>query len=346
MENREISTKIDDAAAVWVARLDRGALSDAEDARLRAWLAEDVRRMGAFARARAMMARTEIARALGTDYDPARFLDGPPALRPNGTGQQISRRRLLWLGGGMAACSMTAFSSQLAAHPRYQTRRGERLCVSLADGTVVNLNTMSEIEVDFSPRRRVVRMEGGEALFHVAKDAARPFVVLTGETSLEVVGTEFSVRRDLDSAMRVVVQEGVVKFVKPRSSPRPVTLTRNMRVETSSDGPDAIQVSMLDADVVERELYWRHGKIAFSGTTLAEAAQEFGRYNDRQIIIPDPQVGKRTVVGLFDADDPEGFATAVAGSFGLEAALDLHSIRLTSPLKRDKEDNQPIGKTP
>ena len=60
------------------------------------------------------------------------------------------------------------------------------------------------------------------------------------------------------------------------------------------------------------------------------AAQEFARYTDRRIIIDDPEVARRTVVGLFVANDPEGFARAVATSFGLQAQDAADGVRLSA----------------
>ena len=89
-------------------------------------------------------------------------------------------------------------------------------------------------------------------------------------------------------------------------------------------------VRTFDGDDVSRKLAWREGMIAFHGETLGEAAEEFARYSDERIVIDDPEVARRTVVGLFVASDPAGFARAVATSFGLEAQATSEGVRLTA----------------
>src|SRR5690606_1862692 len=90
----------------------------------------------------------------------------------------------------------------------------------------------------------------------------------------------------------------------------------------------AIEVQPLRVPEVERRLAWRDGMLSFSGATLAEAAAQFARYSELRIIIDDPQVAQKRVVGLYSATDPEGFAQAVALSLGLQAERSPDGIRL------------------
>ncbi len=69
---------------------------------------------------------------------------------------------------------------------------------------------------------------------------------------------------------------------------------------------------------VNRTLAWRQGRIAFDNETLADAAQEFGRYSNVQIRIA-PGLEGQTVTGLFVSTDPVGFARAAALSLNLRA---------------------------
>jgi len=73
MTRRETAQEIEEAAALWAARLDRAPLTAEEERALEAWLAGDVRRAGAFAKARAVALHTERARALGPQFDAAAF---------------------------------------------------------------------------------------------------------------------------------------------------------------------------------------------------------------------------------------------------------------------------------
>jgi transmembrane sensor len=201
--------QIDAEAADWAARLDRESLPPEQEAALHNWLHQDVRCMGAFGRMRALALTTERARALGPDFDPAAFV--PSSSIP-------SRRTLLQMGGAIAATALIGVAAtwQVLRHRgRFSTGKGETKVVALKDGSVVTLNTASEILVNYSDDLRSVELIHGEALFDVAKNKARPFVVAAGDTHVRVVGTSFTVRRIDTAPVQVLVREGIVEVFKP-----------------------------------------------------------------------------------------------------------------------------------
>jgi transmembrane sensor len=79
---------------------------------------------------------------------------------------------------------------------------------------------------------------------------------------------------------------------------------------------------------VERRLAWREGMISFDGDSLAQAAAQFARYSDTHIVIADPAIGRLSVVGLYSATNPIGFARAVALSMNLRVELHGETVRL------------------
>lgn len=322
----EASDEIDEAAALWAARVDHAPLTPAEADALDAWLAGDTRRLGAYARARAALMLVENARALGPNYDPANFM---PA---HGERESVgwSRRRMLWLSGSAVAAAGVGAATWRVLHAGqyYETVTGEMRRIALPDGSAVALNTASAIYVDFSHERRAVTLARGEALFEVAKDRQRPFVVTAGVTRVQAIGTAFAVRRRADRDVSVLVREGTVEVARA-GVPARVRLHRNMKAEARDDEASPIATSVSDDEAVERQLYWQEGKIALSHTTLAAAATEFARYNDERIVTA-PDVGERRISGLFEATDPEGFAEAAALSLGLRVRRVGHSIHLSA----------------
>lgn len=322
MPTRETAAEIDSVAADWAARLDRGDLSPAEDSELEAWLAADPRRAGAFARAQAVSLYSERARALGAGYDAARF---GKAAKPS-----LSRRELLWSSGAVAAGLGALAVAGLAWTMRgkaYLTQVGEMKIVPLADGSVVSLNTHSKIKVAFSDGRRAVMLDEGEALFDVAKDAARPFVVLAGETEVTAVGTSFIVRHLAGMPVQVLVREGIVDIrQRSQDAAQAVRLPANMRAVAAQD--QAVASAAVAPAEIERATAWRDGRIAFEGDTLREAAAEFARYSDTRIVIDDPAIANEAITGLFQANDPVGFAKATAISFGLRAEISEKQVRI------------------
>ncbi|NIK52093.1 FecR family protein [Xanthomonas arboricola] len=317
---------IDDIAAAWVGREDGDRLTPAERMQRDRWLAEDVRHRGAYARAHAVHLHFDRARALGQGF-------GAEATRSRRT-HRLGR----WLAA-LAACVVAAATGMLALQQavpdhgapgsgHHLTRIGEVLRLPLADGSAVTLNSGSEVVVEFSPARRQVQLLRGEALFDVAKDRHRPFVVMAAGAEVRAVGTSFSVRRRQDDAVKVVVREGTVDVEADQRAPQRVTANMLAMVSPTR----AVQVQPLPARRVQQLLVWREGMIAFDGDTLAQAAAEFARYNDMRILIDDPAVARRTVVGLYSANDPEGFARSVALSMGLQIEHTRGGIHLRGAL--------------
>lgn len=316
---RQTATEIDEAAAGWAASLDRGLTRD-EAADLDAWLRADPRHLGAFGRMQALSLHTERASALGLGYRADRFR----ARRA----PWLSRRQLFG-ASAMAAAGVAAVGSGLwftNANGHLTTRRGEVRVVPLSDGSVITLNTDSAVAVRYSGNLRAISLTRGEALFDVAKDPSRPFVVSAGDVKVRAVGTSFTVRRLEDMPVRVLVQEGVVEVARRSAqTAKPIRLAANMRAVADAAGPRIDPVSPTD---VGRELAWRQGRIAFEGQPLAEAAAEFSRYSDTRIVIEDPRLAREEISGMFQANDPVGFGRAVAEALGTRVEVTENQVRL------------------
>jgi transmembrane sensor len=163
-------------------------------------------------------------------------------------------------------------------------------------------------------RTRAVELNEGEAWFEVAKDARRPFVVAAGDVRVRAVGTAFSVRRR-ESGVEVQVTEGVVETWSDFDRTLRVRLSAGDRVTLTARA--VVDYETGASSAVDRSLAWRSGMIDLNGRSLADAAQEFNRYNARQIIIADPAVAREELSGLFNINDPEGFARTVQASLGV-----------------------------
>jgi len=318
---KKTAHQIDAEAAGWAARIDRGPLEPGEERVFDAWLRGDVRCTGAFGRMRALALATERARALGPDFDPTAFRPAP----------LMERRTALRLGGAIAASALIAMTGAwqvLRNRSRFSTGKGETKVVALKDGSVVTLNTASEIQVNYSDATRAVELIHGEALFDVAKNKARPFVVAAGDTSVRVVGTSFTVRHLDATPVQVLVREGIVEVFKPLADTAPVRITANDMAVAPADG-DVIAASAVPAAQVHRQLAWQNGQLAFEGETLSQAVQEFSRYSDTRIMIDDPALAKEEIAGLFKATDPIGFAQKIAVSLNAHATIGEGEVRLT-----------------
>ncbi|HLG86854.1 MAG TPA: FecR domain-containing protein [Alphaproteobacteria bacterium] len=317
MSERETARDIDDAAAAWAVRLQEHA--EEGTAELEEWLAGDRRRAGALLRAEAALSLLDRGRALGA---PARL---PPS-RPRFFGR-ISRRQALFGGiGAGTAAALAGVLAMIASGRQYETVLGEIRQVPLADGSITTINTSSEIAVTLQPNIRKIDLVRGEAWFKVAKDSARPFVVAVGQVRVRAVGTAFSVRRR-DSGADVLVTEGVVETWVLGAEDMKLQLGAGKTAFVSDSAPP--RVAALGTSEIDRSLAWRGGQISLGGETLSDAASEFNRYNRKKIVITDTGLASQKVVGRFRTDEPEAFATAVAGTFGATVIDNGAAIRIS-----------------
>jgi transmembrane sensor len=310
----ENSQTIDDAAADWVARVERGPLSDEDTARLDAWLAGDVRRQGAYARAQVVLLHAQRARGLGADFTSRR--------RPRGkTTALATRRGLLAAGGGALAASVVggvALSLALRG-TAYATARGEVRRIPLSGGSAATLNTASRIVV--SGRR--VTLDAGEVLFDMASGDDEVFAIALGDSLAEVRRATFLVQKLNSKPIRLLVDTGELRLAVAGAPAAMIGKDTEAQIDLQSG---RITARPLSPEILAREQAWRNGKLAFEGQSLAYAAAQFARYGDPQIQITDPALAAETVVGLFSINDPAGFAQAMGAS--LDANVRTESDRI------------------
>jgi transmembrane sensor len=309
-----INHDIDSQAADWAVRHDLGTLSAQERAAFEAWLRADVRHLGAYGRAEAVLARIERLSGVGHDAD-----DGAPAV--------WSRRKAMLAGGAAAAAGVgMALVSRGMQPDTLSTEIGQVREIVLADGSLVSLNTDSEIFVAFTEQMRNITLLKGEALFDVAKNKNRPFVVSVGNTRVRAVGTSFTVSRLKEKSVQVLVKEGVVELHRtdvPQAPP--VRAVANVRAIVPPDAP--IITRAIPEEKLARDLEWQYGRISLDNETLADAASQFARYSEVRIVV-DPAVSARTVTGLFASNDPVGFAKSAASVLGLRTEMRGNEIRI------------------
>jgi transmembrane sensor len=316
---RESAATIDAAATEWAVRIDRH-LTESEQAALEEWLSADPRRTGALARAQAgwvYMDRSQVYRAAGE-------------LRESRT----ARRWRMAIPWASAAAVLVAATTALWAWQGYSrthvaTARGEIRQLNLADGTRVTLDTLSRVSVRYGSATRLVSLEAGEALFEVAKDSARPFIVQAGNVRVRAVGTAFVVDRRSDASVDVIVTHGTVDVWREASSPEPaVRVAAHKRLVTTP--VQTSQPAELTAAELAGALAWGNGVIDLNGRTIGEAAAEFNRYNARTIVVRDPALASQTVVGQFQTTDPVAFVTAAAAMMNAHVRTDGDRLILES----------------
>ncbi len=312
--------EIDSLAADWVARRDLGTLSGVEEAEFQAWLTADARHLGAYGRAEAVLSRLERLNGAA--------LDGASSEEPE---QPKWNRRRLVLLGGVAASVVAVFGvgrywRKAIPDQTYATAFGEVRKVVLADRSVVTLNTDTRIKVRFTDELREICLLQGEALFDVAKNKNRPFIVSAGGTKVRAVGTSFTVSMLPQRPVEVLVREGVVELQRAGDTAAiPVRASANIRATAPVNAP--IVTVALPEEKLVRNLAWQGGQIALDNQSLDDAAGEFARYSKMRIVV-DPGVSEKTITGLFATNDPVGFAKAAAAVLKLQVEVRGNEVRI------------------
>jgi transmembrane sensor len=320
--------KIDFEAAHWAVRLHAGALAVEEQAELDHWLEDDSRHRGALLRARATWLDLDRLGALAARRAQPTGRIVEPLRTTTRVAHQFTNRRGFIAASVMALLFGGAGVWWTRRHGQvYISEVGELRSVTLADGSHMDLNTATEATVDFDRVRREIQLTLGEGLFEVAKDPARPFVVRTRLVSVRAVGTVFAVRA-VNHRVDVTVTEGVVEVVNTNGSDSGVThrVAANERATVTETGH--IEIRSVSHAEAERRLAWREGLIEFDGESLTDAVEEINRHNHRHVLVGDPTLARRPIVGRFRANDPDDFAATVAIALGAQRTVEDDAIYL------------------
>jgi transmembrane sensor len=185
----------------------------------------------------------------------------------------------------------------------YSTGAGEERTVTLEDASRIELNARTRLRVTYSPGLREVELLEGQALFQVAKDAARPFVVRTDSAQVRAVGTEFDVYRH-GAETRVTVLEGTVAVQSALASaaivsPADLLVVAGEQAVVPQQGrPKAHPTNAVAATA------WTRGELEFVETPLTEVAEEFNRYSPRRLVLASPSLTSVRISGIYSSADP------------------------------------------
>lgn len=292
-------------AAAWIARLQSTPRDTATEDALKAWLNGDAARRDAFERATEIWAMIPGAVAVGgRGIQPERAVPVTP-------GTHFVARHAL----AMAASLLLIFSGLAwwASHRpiTYATGIGEQEVATLNDGSRIALDTDTMLDVDYQPDVRLITLEHGEAMFDVAHNTQRPFIVTAGSKRIRAVGTSFIVRH-INGDVEVTLLKGKVAVTETKTgrstaADRPTMLTPGERLTADKDAPAAIDMPPIDAVSA-----WRRGQIVFDQTPLSKAIAELERYGGPQINVSDPRLAAIPVSGVFSTNDTAEFAAAIS----------------------------------
>lgn len=228
-------------------------------------------------------------------------------------GNHHSRRQALkLLGVGLLACGVTGWSLRESTlvpwGADYATGVGERRQFLLSDGTRLQLNTASTVDVQLGAQRRLITLRRGEIFIDTGKDSAEPggrrsFWVSTRHAQLQAIGTAFAVR-DEQQGTRLRVEDGVVVI---QGAGEPVLVAAGEEYLIDANGSHRVQVSTLNASA------WTRGQLVAKRMHLGDLSAELARYRHGWLHC-DPAIAQLEVSGVFQLDDIDRALSALSDS--------------------------------
>src|ERR1700738_716857 len=310
---------IDEEAAAWIWRMDSAVVAMAERQAFDAWLRQDPRHRRA-------------AAALSTVWGTLDGLAEAKREEKIATFTHTAKLPLLhhprrwWFAAAAVLAAVAIGAIWLQQGSELQTLAtavGQQRNVTLADGSIVTLNTNTIVETNLRRDTREIYLRKGEAHFQVAHDRSRPFLVHAGDAVVRAVGTAFEVRVLTDQHVDVVVNEGSVEVqatgpmpasLNPSTRPRvaAATTVRALNAgERLSTASHDYAVTPITPQQLSSELAWREGAIIFDSERLSDAVAEIERYTDARIVISDPAIAGLRVGGRFRTGDMQEFFDAL-----------------------------------
>jgi transmembrane sensor len=328
-------------AAEWVTRLDSGPLSPSERNEFLNWLRESplhVSEMLQISRISSALSKFGQWNWLAPPGEVSRTSPAHNGVPHSATPvpHQRATRSLRPLSA--LAASLTILVGVMTLHQplsgnNLHTQIGERRQITLADGSVVQMSSNTDLQIRLEPTRRSVTLQRGEASFRVAKDPSRPFIVDASAAQVQAVGTMFTVARSTESVV-VTVTEGRVSVtpadagdsVTPGgTSAARVSLTANERIVVSSRGVVSPVRRVENDPLIE----WGDNRLAFDRVSVADVVKQFNRRNTVQIRLSDTSLGSRTISGVFYTRDPQSFVDVLQSVVGTTSSHNGDEIVVT-----------------
>lgn len=225
----------------------------------------------------------------------------PSPAQPRMSWRSSPRRAMLATAALLVLAAVTFLIwSGNDAGASYSTGIGEQRTIRLADGSTVELNARSKVQVHLTDHQRNVALLEGQALFRVAKDKHRPFIVLAGDAQVRAVGTEFDVYRK-PGATVVTVVEGRVETYDGSSGAGAAAIVLSAGEQLTVVPHTVTKPTRTDTLVATA---WVQKRLIFEETPLSDVAEEFNRYNRRPLSIDDDELQKVKISGIYSSTDP------------------------------------------
>lgn len=304
-------------AAEWFIKLQDDDLSEADYLAWQDWLARSPANKDAFARAEDCWSDLDLVTDLSfTDFsgDTRKLL---------GQGLKNRLRPLAAIAAAIVIVLSLGFYLQNVILPTpvattYQTARAEHKFIQLEDGSTINLGGHSIVNVNYSKQNRRITLVRGEAVFEVAKNKARPFIVHVGKGTVTAIGTKFNILSSGEN-VTVTVLEGLVEVnpdhghIKPAPAPLP-QVSAGKAISFHEDG----YLSEILATNVEAATSWEKGLLVRVNIPLASVIEDVNRYSLREIIIGDPSLNDIKFTGTVLNDSIDNWLRGLSVAYPIK----------------------------
>lgn len=322
-------------AALWALRYEQG-LSHLDLQRLHTWLAQDANHLSSFQQ------MCQLSEVLG-QFSPKQLTqldvsiaaelmqtapDGKHAQHCNQTvnianhrvNDTVKPRTGTYHFWPIAACALLTLAGILGWQNRpfssdptedfnqtYQSAWGQIRHIALPDGSQIDLDSDSQIQVQITANTRQVTLAKGQAMFDVAHDPKKPFQIHNSQSLVTVLGTQFSVR-DLDNTVQVAVQSGTVK-VQTMQQQHIRTDAAHHTLLTAGQSVQITQYELSAIKPISTRFVgsWRQGRLIFENTPLKQVLKEFARYNKLDWQLTDASLSELELTGSFEITNLQQF---------------------------------------
>lgn len=341
MKRQNIQNTIAEQAEWWFAHIESGEATPEDITQFETWLDSDQVHRLAYCQTIELCEQMAQMPQLAMLETPARSATNSLSEQPVNLhkesknwlarfGASLAKPTFAWAGvlAGLAIiATITLMGPNVApnATREYSTAIGETREITLVDGSTVTLGPRSKIDIAFADIERRVALKGGEAFFSVSANANRPFVVTSGDTKVQVIGTQFNVHSG-PTAITVGVLEGRVAVSK-----YPVSQTDNITANTLvlDAGQQVVSIRrgalQAVAKVAASELAsWRNGQLIYDDHSLRHVIADANRYSQHPIIITSEKLEDLPVTAAFGTHQIEKMIA------GLEVLLPIKVVRTAS----------------
>jgi transmembrane sensor len=321
----QIDQNVLDQAFAWVVALRGENVSEKDLEDFSVWLTDDKSHQSAWDQALELWQTMGAVSYLPVDellaeMAPERAADSKPAA---GFGL-LEKLQNLWKPMALAfSLAAVGFIAVFNFHPQgeiYAAGTGQYLAVTLGDGSVVELNTNSEISVSLTDSSREIELLKGEVFFTVASDVDRPFIVDVAGATVRAVGTAFNIYRVTEQSAIVSVSEGIVRVEEAGGSSVTAAQSQLLTVDEAVEIDSVRGLSEANIQNVQATA-WRQGQLLFENTSIGDAVEMLNRYLHKKVIVADDVSRSIKISGTFSSRQKKETLAAVAQALGLELTL-------------------------